>query len=58
MKKLFSLFALLACFCCFPIAGCGSGETQVIEAPPETEQVDPAMEGMSETEQESYDPSS
>ena len=49
MKKL--SFALLAALCLsfVGIAGCGSGETKVIEAPP-AEETDAAVDGMSDEE--------
>ncbi len=52
MKKL--AFLLMATMCVFSLSltGCGGRETQVIEAPPAEEQVDPATEGMT---QEEYD---
>lgn len=52
MKKIASLMFVAACFSIVSIAGCGSGESKVIEAPAAEEQVDPATEGMS---QEDYD---
>lgn len=50
MKTLATLAALLCCFSFATLTGCGSGDTKVIEAPAETEDVDPAMEGMTEEE--------
>lgn len=49
MNKFTVLLAIaLGCFT-FAVPGCGSGETEVIEAPEVVEE-DPAMEGMSEEE--------
>ncbi|MDV6029361.1 hypothetical protein [Stieleria sp.] len=50
MKKFAWLWMAALCFTTLSLTGCGgSGETQVIEAPP-VEEEDPAMAGMTEEE--------
>ena len=51
MKNLAWLFMLTMSLSFLSLSGCGRGsDTQVIEAPPETEQEDPAQAGMTEEE--------
>ena len=50
MKKLSMFLMLVAGMFTFTVTGCGSGETQVVEAPPAEEDDGSAMEGISDEE--------
>ena len=52
MKNFVFLFMAAVCLTSLSLTGCGGNDSAVIEAPPATEEVDPATEGMS---QEEYD---
>lgn len=52
MKNLAFLFMAATCFSFLSLSGCDGGKSTVVEAPTETTEEEPAMEGMTD---EDYD---